>query len=214
MIETEANNVNNNSICITNNLENDIDYLLSNGPVRGLIQVKSETPMILQKYGVENLPIAMQSTHILENVLNVAEAYKKGFKVTSSTHYHGIGKEQFIKSIKALDNPIQIYKWKKNKYNNYTSDDYVILTNILTENNERIIIPMVLKKNNIKNIYEITTGKLIKTSINEIKTIYGKKQVYYYLNRYLKDGSLVSLNLNKNRDGGGIQSSTDNSANK
>lgn len=194
-------------------LEETIDFILINGPVRGLVLLRNNTPKILQNYGVENLPMAMQSTHIIENILSEKEAIKYGKQIKKDSHYHGIGKENFIKAIESLDNPIAIYVWEKNSYNTYNSDNYIVITNISINNNETIIVPLLLKKDNIKNIYKLETGKLTKTYINEIKTIYGKKQINNYLKKHIKSGNLIKLWQNKDRNGGGIQSSTDISVN-
>ena len=194
-------------------LEETIDFILINGPVRGLVLLRNNTPKILQNYGVENLPMAMQSTHIIENILSEKEAIKYGKQIKKDSHYHGIGKGNFIKAIESLDNPIAIYVWEKNSYNTYNSDNYIVITNISINNNETIIVPLLLKKDNIKNIYKLETGKLTKTYINEIKTIYGKKQINNYLKKHIKSGNLIKLWQNKDRNGGGIQSSTDISVN-
>lgn len=175
------------SFCnISENLSDDIDKILNKGTIREKIKVRETTPEILHKYGVKNLPMTMTSSHILENILTEREAKNKGFKVNKKTHYHELGKKVFIDAIKQLDNPSAIYRWKDNNIsNNYGSNDYIVLTELITNENGkegRIIVLLFLKE--INDVYNI-------------KSIYGKKEIFKYLNNYTKKGDLEKLYIKK-----------------
>ena len=205
---SQYNGGNGLSYHVSSNLSNDIDYLLKNGPVRGKIKVRDFTPTALTNEGVENIPMVMVSSHIVENILTEQEARKLGLPIGKRHHYHGIGKETFIKAIDSLDSPVGIFKWSKNKHNGYGENDYIILTSVENLNGERIIVPLFLKKNK-SNVYEISTKTLDVLQSNEVKTVYGKKSVYKYLNNYLKDGSLKKIKINKSINSiDGLQSPT------
>lgn len=164
----ELNNTTNYHI--SKNLSNDIDLILKNGTMRDKIQVRDYTPKILVNMGLKDLPMDMVSSHIRENILSKEDAVEQGLRVNKKTHYHGLGKEIFIKAIDQLDNPTAVYRWKNNNKNVYGSNDYIVLTELVAkENNKdgRVIVPLFLKEEN---------GKY------RVKTIYRKDGVFKYLN--------------------------------
>ena len=172
---TQAYNSNNKlnnttSYHISKNLSNDIDNILINGTTRNKIQVRDFTPEALVDAGLEDLPMEMKSSHIRENILTLEQAKKLGLKISNKTHYHGLGKEIFIKAIDQLDSPVAIYRWKDNNgKNTYGSNDYIVLTELIAKEDGkdgRVIVPLFLK--NINGRYEV-------------KTVYRKNGVFKYL---------------------------------
>ena len=155
---------------ISSNLSNDIDNILINGTTRNKIQVRDFTPEALVDAGLEDLPMEMKSSHIRENILTLEQAKKLGLKISNKTHYHGLGKEIFIKAIDQLDSPVAIYRWKDNNgKNTYGSNDYIVLTELIAKEDGkdgRVIVPLFLK--NINGRYEV-------------KTVYRKNGVFKYL---------------------------------
>lgn len=189
----------NNLNKISKSLIDDINRILEKGTIREKIRIKDNTPEILYKYGAKNLPMTMTSTHLLENILTEKKAKEKGFKVNKKTHYHGLGKEKFIDAIIQLDNPSAIYRWKSNnESNNYGSNDFIVLTELITNETRReggIIVLLFLEE--IKGTYNI-------------KSIYGKKEIFKYLNNYTKKGDLEKLYIKKedSNKSGRVQSPT------
>ena len=155
---------------ISSNLSNDIDNILINGTTRNKIQVRDFTPEALVDAGLEDLPMEMKSSHIRENILTLEQAKKLGLKISNKTHYHGLGKEIFIKAIDQLDSPVAIYRWKDNNgKNTYGSNDYIVLTELIAKEDGkdgRVIVPLFLK--NINGRYEV-------------KTVHRKNGVFKYL---------------------------------
>ena len=184
----------NNLNKISKSLIDDINRILEKGTIREKIRIKDNTPEILYKYGAKNLPMTMTSTHLLENILTEKKAKKKGFKVSKKTHYHGLGKEKFINAIIQLDNPSAIYRWKDNN----ESNNFIVLTELITNETRRegrIIVLLFLEE--IKGTYNI-------------KSIYGKKEIFKYLNNYTKKGDLEKLYIKKedSNKSGRVQSPT------
>lgn len=161
------------------NLENDIDKVLCDINVREPVRLKNYTPDILVKNGVKNLPMYENPAHVRKNILTIQEARKLGLKINSKDHYHGLGKELYIKAIDSLDNPRAIFKSKI--YNN----QFLILTMIKDDNDNNIIIPIEVEaKTKVNNLL---------IDINRVKTIYGYNRKYPDLNKYIKD----NINANK-----------------
>ena len=130
------------------NLENDIDKVLCDINVREPVRLKNYTPDILVKNGVKNLPMYENPAHVRKNILTIQEARKLGLKINSKDHYHGLGKELYIKAIDSLDNPRAIFKNKI--YNN----QFLILTMIKDNNDNNIIIPIEVEaKTKVNNLW-------------------------------------------------------------
>ena len=98
-----------------------------------------------------------------------------------------------------MDNPSAIYRWKSNnESNNYGSNDFIVLTELITNETRRegrIIVLLFLEE--IKGTYNI-------------KSIYGKKEIFKYLNNYTKKGDLEKLYIKKedSNKSGRVQSPT------
>ena len=202
-----SNNVDNNGLLqyhISENLSSDIDNLLLNGATRTNVKLRDYTPSILVQSGIKDLPMLMNSKHIIENILSENEAKSRGLTVSKKQHYHGLGKETFIKAIDSLDNPIGIFQWQKNNNNIYDTNDYIILTRVQNKNNENIIVPIYIETQG--DYYNILTGNSERIDTNKVKTVYGKPQIYSYLNKYIKDGSLKNIKINRSIiDNGRVQ---------
>ena len=158
---------------ISNNLENDIDRVLCDISVRNPVKLRNNTPDILVKNGVKNLPMYENPAHIRKNILTEQEAKKTGLKINSKDHYHGLGKELYIKAIDSLDNPRVAFKNKI--YNN----EFLLLTIIKDDNNNDIIIQIEVEtKTKVNNLL---------IDINRVKTVYGYSRKFPDLNKYIKD---------------------------
>ena len=161
------------------NLENDIDIVLCDINVRNPVRLRDYTPDILVKSGAVNLPMYENPAHIRKNILTEQEARKLGLIINSKDHFHGLGKELYIKAIGSLDNPRVIFKNKI--YNN----EFLIITAIKDDDNNNIIIPIeVAAKTKVNNLL---------IDINRVKTIYGYNRKSPDLNKYIKD----NINANK-----------------
>lgn len=117
--------------------------------------------------------------HIRKNILTESEARKAGLSINTRDHYHGLGKEVYIKAIDSLDKPRVIFK-------NNTNNEYLILTIIKDKNNNNVIVPIEIETNTKVNNATI--------DINRVKTVYGyKEQNNIDLNDYIKH------NIKKNK---------------
>jgi len=165
---------------ISSNLSNDIDRIIKNGEQRNsLIRIRDYTPEILVNYGLEKIPMNIFETHVTSNILTKEEGVKKGYN--EKRDWHGLGKDNFIRTIDSLDNPVGIFRWKTNTKNKYTQNDYIILTEVYGKfegEDSRIIVPFSMEK--IDGAYRV-------------KSIYGKRNVFKYLNKMLSQNLLEKI---------------------
>ena len=154
------------------NLSKKIDNVLKNINERNPVRLRDYTPQILVENGVKNLPMYENPSHIRKNILTKKEAQKLGLATSIRNHYHGLGKELYIKIINSLDSPRVIFKNKNNK-------DYLILTTVKDNNNSNIIVPIEIETITKINIFNI--------DINRIKTVYGYDKKDPDLNKYIKN---------------------------
>ena len=181
---TQAYNSNNKlnnttSYHISKNLSNDIDNVLKNINERNPVRLRDYTPSVLVNNGIKNLPMYENPAHIRKNILTESEARKAGLSINTRDHYHGLGKEVYIKAIDSLDKPRVIFK-------NNTNNEYLILTIIKDKNNNNVIVPIEIETNTKVNNVTI--------DINRVKTVYGyKEQNNIDLNDYIKH------NIKKNK---------------
>lgn len=154
------------------NLSKRIDNVLKNINERNPVRLRDYTPQVLVENGVKDLPMYENPSHIRKNILTKEEAQKLGLATSIRNHYHGLGKELYIKIINSLDSPRVIFKNKNNK-------DYLILTTVKDNNNSNIIVPIEIETITKINIFNI--------DINRIKTVYGYDRKNPDLNKYIKN---------------------------
>lgn len=154
------------------NLSKRIDNVLKNINERNPVRLRDYTPQILVENGVKDLPMYENPSHIRKNILTKKEAQKLGLATNIRNHYHGLGKELYIKIINSLDSPRVIFNNKNNK-------DYLILTTVKDNNNSNIIVPIEIETITKINIFNI--------DINRIKTVYGYDRKDPDLNKYIKN---------------------------
>ena len=154
------------------NLSKRIDNVLKNINERNPVRLRDYTPQVLVENGVKDLPMYENPSHIRKNILTKEEAQKLGLATSIRNHYHGLGKELYIKIIDSLDSPRVIFKNKNNK-------DYLILTTVKDNNNSNIIVSIEIETITKINIFNI--------DINRIKTVYGYDRKDPDLNKYIKD---------------------------
>ncbi len=155
------------------NLSKKIDNVLKNINERNPVRLRDYTPQVLVENGVKDLPMYENPSHIRKNILTKEEAQKLGLATSIRNHYHGLGKELYIKIINSLDSPRVIFKKNKN------NKDYLILTTVKDNNNSNIIVPIEIETITKINIFNI--------DINRIKTVYGYDRKDPDLNKYIKN---------------------------
>lgn len=173
---------------LSENILQDITLLL-NGEydTSQTIKLRDHTPEILVKYGIKDLPMLMNSTHIIDNILTKTEAIKKNI-YNSRKNYHGLGVKNYLEIINSMDNPIAIYRWNNKKGKKYTEKDYVLLTNMIY-NRKQIIIPIYVETKGNYNYTMLDT--------NKIKSIYGVSNIEQILNQRVKMGEMIKIYDNK-----------------
>lgn len=170
--QTNSNLNDKNNYHVSENLNNNIDNILKNIQERNPVKLRDYTPAILVDNGVKDFPMYENPSHIRKNILTDVEAQKLGLAVNSRDHYHGLGKELYIKAIDSLDNPRVIFK-------NNNNNEYLILTVIKDKNNNNIVVPIEIETS--------TKVNNIKIDINRVKTVYGYEEKNNIdLNNYIK----------------------------
>ena len=169
---------------ISNNSLNDIVALLNNNyDTSQDIKLRDYTPKILVQNGIKNLPMLMNSKHILCNILNEQQAKKLNI-FDSNSNYHGLGVKLFLNTINSLDKPIAIYRWNDIKGKKYSSNNYIFLTSQKI-NGKRIIVPIYIETKGNYNYTRLDT--------NKIKTVYEVANIHNILTQRIKNGEMIKL---------------------
>ncbi len=192
--------INSTKYHVSRNLSNDIDNVLNNIKERNPVKLRDYTPDILVKSGIKNLPMYENPSHIRKNILTAKKAKNLGLSVMSKDHYHGLGKDVFVKVIDSLDNPRIIFK---NKHSN----NYLIISTIKDAKGNNIIVPIEIETStNVNNI---------KLDVNRIMSIYGKENLNTYIKNNINQNVLEKIYEQKKERGTGLipaaSSFTDNS---
>ena len=160
------------------NLSKRIDNVLKNINERNPVRLRDYTPQVLVENGVKDLPMYENPSHIRKNILTKEEAQKLGLATSIRNHYHGLGKELYIKIINSLDSPRVIFKNKNNK-------DYLILTTVKDKNNNNIIVPIELET--------VTDINKLRIYTNRIKSVYGKTNLNNYIKKNINQNEFVKI---------------------
>lgn len=179
---------------ISENLSANIDTVLSNINERNPIKLRDYTPKALTQNGIKDLPMYENPSHIRKNILTEAEAQQLGLSISSRDHYHGLGKEIYIKAIDSLDNPRVIFK-------NNNNNDYLILTIIKDKNNNNVVVPMEIETD--------TKVNNVKIDINRVKTVYGYEEknnidLNDYIKHNIKENKFTKIYEQKKEKGTGF----------
>ena len=176
---------------LSKNAKAELHKALYDTSYRSEVKLRDVTPdiMISQK-GVKNLPMAMNASHIRENVFTEAEAKRLGLKVDKYTHYHGLGEEFFLKIIDGLDNVTEAYRGTKNAREISRRENYFLLVSTFSDKDGNTInVPVYVNERAIFNRVFI--------DVNKIATVFGKNAFRDYINRQIQEGNLVRI---KNRN--------------
>lgn len=158
---------------------------------RNEVLLRDETPAImLVQRGVRNLPMAMNASHIRENVFTEEEAMKLGLPVRDSINYHGLGEEFFLQIIDGLDNVKEAYRGTKNADNPARKENYFLLVSQYSDQDGNMVnVPVYIDEHALYNRVFIDT--------NKISTVFGKKNFRDYIRRQIQQKNLVRI---KNRN--------------
>ena len=153
------------------------------------IKLRDVTPEImLQQSGVKNLPMAMQISHIRENVFSETEAKKMGLRVDEHTHYHALGEPFFLQIIDGLDNVTEAYRGTKNADNSARRENYFLLVSTFKDKNgNEINVPVYVNEHANYNKAMI--------DVNKISTVFGREGFREYINRQIEKKNLVRIKI-------------------
>ena len=172
--QTQTNNLSEEiKYHVNKDINKNVDNVLENINERNPVKLRDYTPKILVDNGIKDLPMYENPSHIRKNILTEQEAKQLGLSIGTRDHYHGLGKDIYIKAIDSLDNPRVIFKNKNGK-------DYLILAMIKDKNNNNIVVPIEIQTETYINRIRIDT--------NRIKSVYGYEKINNIdLNEYIKN---------------------------
>ena len=142
-------------------------------PKRDMLIVRKNTPKLLQKLGLKNLPITMTQKH-LETIVNNKGPYK-------NVNYHGINIKTIKKVPKSLEMPLFVLK-------SYTkSNSIVVVTKLFDEKNRPIIASIKINgKGTIRDL---------RINTNVMTSVYGKDNFNNFLEKnIIKENILYDKN--------------------
>lgn len=144
---------------------------LANGEMNSneVLVINEKTPQILQKYGANNNKITMSQSTVYKIVY--PEGYMGG--------KHNLGFDALAMLPEQLADPIAIFKSATQK------DSHVVLTELVDSNNNPVIVPIHLDKNNRIEI------------VNEIPSAYGKDDFDKFIANQEKSGNVLYVKKEK-----------------
>lgn len=175
---------------LNENAPSELHKALYDTGYRDEVLLRDVTPdIMLSQNGVKNLPMAMNASHIRENVFSEDEARKLGLKVDEHTHYHGLGEKFFLQIIDGLDNVKEAYRGTKNAADTARRENYFLLVSEFKDKQGNTInVPVYIDER--ANYNRVFVG------VNKISTAFGRDNFREYINRQIREKNLVRI---KNR---------------
>ncbi len=172
------------------NAEQDIESALASKNYTEDVYLTETSPSIItSQKGVKNLPMLMKASHIRENVFTEKEAKEKGLKVDDHTHYHGLGKDLFVKIIDGLEDVKLAYRGTKNASNPSRRENYFLLVSQFKDQKGNTVnVPVYINEKGQYNRVFIDT--------NKVATVFGRDDFFNYIQKEIRNGNLVRI---KNR---------------
>lgn len=176
---------------LSKNAKEDLHNALYDINYRQEVLLRDESPSIMtSQKGVKNLPMAMQASHIRENVFTEEDAINLGLRVDGHTHYHGLGEEFFLQIIDGLDNVKEAYRGTKTASDPSRRENYFLLVSEFTDKNGNTInVPVYINEHAQYNRVFI--------DVNKISTVFGRDHFRDYIDRQIQNNNLVKI---KNRN--------------
>lgn len=168
-------------------VEKDVEKVLNDFDYRDDVYLTEGSPSIItSQKGTRNLPMLMKASHIRENIFTEAEANQRGLRVDKHTHYHGLGKDLFLKVIGGLDNVTLAYRGTKNANDSTRRENYFLLISQYKDaKGNTINVPVYINELGQYNRVFIDT--------NKVATVFGKDNFLEYIQREVQKGNLVRI---------------------
>lgn len=162
------------------NLEMQVDKILNGTYKDSHITLCEKTPKILQEIGVPDKPFVITSKHAYLAIKN------EGKYGGVNDHYHGLGKETFLKIPSLLQSPIMVFK------NHNAKDEIIAVVNAIDKNKKPVILPIKIN----------ATGSInhIIVDVNLVKSIYGKNNLQNYIDKNVREEDMLLIENKKIRN--------------
>lgn len=175
---------------LNKNAKSELHKALYDKQYRSEVLLRDVSPPIMTtQKGVKNLPMAMNASHIRENVFTEAEAKKLGLRVDGKINYHGLGEDFFLQIVDGLDNVKEAYRGTKNAKNPARRENYFLLISEFKDKKGNVInVPVYINEHaQINKVF---------FDVNKISTVFGRDNFREYIARQIRNGDLVRI---KNR---------------
>lgn len=162
------------------NLETQVDKILNGTYKDSHITLCEKTPKILQEIGVHDKPFVITSKHAYLAIKD--EGKYEGV----NDHYHGLGKETFLRIPSLLQSPIMVFK------NHNAKDEIIAVVNALDKNKKPVILPIKIN----------ATGSInhIIVDVNLVKSIYGRNNLQNYIDKNVREEDMLLIENKKIRN--------------
>lgn len=146
-----------------------IDEILNDNYSKRKMIYVADTPKILQKVGLDDLPIMMTQKH-LYTIINDSGKYK-------DVNYHNIPVNTLKQIPSALEQSLKILK------SNTRDDSIVVVTDLKDEENRPIVVAIRL------NGVARDDGVLVPSNV--LTSTYGKDNYRHFVSKNIKSGNLL-----------------------
>ena len=147
-----------------------IDEILNGTfPKRNMLIVSKNTPLILQKIGLKDLPITMTQKHF-ETITKAYGQYKKA-------NYHNLGIDIVKQLPSAIANPLNVLK------SSTTNNSIVIITELIDNQDRPIIVSIKINGKGQINDINIST--------NVMTSAYGRNNYEVFMKNNIVKGNLL-----------------------
>ena len=166
----------------------EVEKVLDDLTYREDVLLTDSTPSIIaNQKGARNLRMVMKASHVRENILSEEEAIELGLTIDDDTHYHGLGKELFLKVIDELDEVTVAYRGTKNAKDPARRLNYFFLLVSKHKDKDENIINVAVHINK--------TGQYNRVffDANKLATVFGREKFYSYVRRHVEEGDLTKI---------------------
>lgn len=172
---------------LNRNAENELHKALYDKNYKGEVLLRDHSPAIMiEQQGVRDFPMAMNASHIRENVFTETEAKELGLRVDRHKHYHGLGEKFFLQIIDSLDDVKEAYRGTKNAEKSERRENYFLLVSqFVDKNGDTINVPIYID--------EFAMINRVYIDVNKISTVFGKENFRSYINQQIAKKNLVRI---------------------
>lgn len=161
-------------------LEENVNKILNGTYKDSHITLCEKTPKILQEIGIADKHFVITAKHAYLTIND------KGKYNGVNDHYHGLGKDMFLRIPKLLQSPIIVFK------NHDAKNEIIAVVNALDKQKKPVILPIKID----------ATGSInhVIVDVNLVKSIYGKNNLQRYIDKNVREEDILLIENKKIRN--------------